>query len=86
MQGRFQILCPLCRGRGTWKRGCSKGGCMNFIVQISSKCEKGEGIKKSKIVLDILYGSLLTSNVGLPLTDVMIGLRLLVPWFYLGIS
>ena len=24
-------------GGGSWKSGCTKGGCMNFILQISSK-------------------------------------------------
>ena len=28
-------------GRGSGKSGRSKGGCMNFILQISSKCGRG---------------------------------------------
>ena len=28
-------------GGGSWKSGHSKGGCVNFILQISSKCGQG---------------------------------------------
>ena len=28
-------------GRGSWKRGCIKGGWVNFVLQISSKVKKG---------------------------------------------
>ena len=47
--------------RGSWKSRCSKGCCMNFIVGISSKCgRKGEGVKISKIFVDLINESPLT--------------------------
>ena len=30
-------------GEGSWKSGRSKGGYVNFTLQISSKCRQGEG-------------------------------------------
>ena len=30
-------------GGGSWKSGCGKGGCLNFIALIRSKCGQGEG-------------------------------------------
>ena len=33
-------------GGGSWKSGCSEGGCVNFILQISSKCRQGGGGQK----------------------------------------
>ena len=35
-------------GRGSWKSRCSKGGCVNFIVSINSKCGQGGGGQKSE--------------------------------------
>ena len=48
--GSFRI-CPHQRGRGSWKSGHSRGGCVNSILQISSKCGQWEGEgKKPKIL------------------------------------
>ena len=44
-------------GRGLCKSWSSKGGCVNFIISISSKWEQGEGVKQSEIFVDIIYGS-----------------------------
>ena len=46
---------PHSRGRGLWK---SKGGCVNTIVQISSKCGQGGGCQKSDLA-DVIHGWLL---------------------------
>ena len=43
-------------GGGSWKCGRSKGGFVNFILQISSKCGQG-GRGKSKNFADVIYGS-----------------------------
>ena len=38
-------------GRGLWKSGHSKGGCVNFILKISSTCgQGGEGGQNPKIL------------------------------------
>ena len=38
-------------GRGSWKSGRSKGGCVNFILEIRSKCgQGGRGSKNQKIL------------------------------------
>ena len=48
-------------GGGSWKSGHSKGGCVNFILQISSKCRQGgEGVKKAEKFADVIHGSPLT--------------------------
>ena len=45
------------KGGGSWKSGRSKGGCVNFILQISSKCgQGGEGVKKSDNFADVISG------------------------------
>ena len=45
-------------GGGSWKSGHSKGGCVNCILQISSKCgQGGEGVKKSENFADVINGS-----------------------------
>ena len=50
-------------GGGSCKSGRSKGGCMNFILQISSKCGQGEkGVKKSQNFADVINGSSLTDH------------------------
>ena len=42
-------------GGKSWKSGRNKGGCVNFILQISSKCgQEGEGVKKSENFADII--------------------------------
>ena len=44
-------------GGGEWKSGQSKGGCMNFIVQISCPARtRGEGVKKSGNFADVING------------------------------
>ena len=36
---------------------CSKGGCVNLVLQISPKCgQGGEGVKKSQNFADVIYG------------------------------
>ena len=30
----------------SWRHGCSKGGCGNFIIYTSSKCGQGGGVQK----------------------------------------
>ena len=43
---------------GSWKSGRSKGGCVNFILQISSKCgQGGRGSKNPKFCVYIINGS-----------------------------
>ena len=45
-------------GGGLWKSRRSKGGCVNCIVEISSKCgQGGEGVKKSENFADVINGS-----------------------------
>ena len=44
-------------GGGSWKSGHSKGGCVNFVVEISSKYGQGwEGVKKSEQFADVING------------------------------
>ena len=38
-------------GGGSWKSGRSKGGCVNFILQISSKCGQGGRGSKNQNIL-----------------------------------
>ena len=40
--------------RGSWKSRHSKGGCLNFMLQISSKCGQGEGVKKSQKIANVI--------------------------------
>ena len=48
-------------GGGSWKSGRSKGGRVNFILQISSKYgQGGEGVKKSENFADVINGCSLT--------------------------
>ena len=35
---------------GSWKRGRSQGGCVNFIVNSDPNAEKEEGVTKPKIL------------------------------------
>ena len=52
--GSVQILMSASEGGGgSWKSGHSKGGCMNFILQISSKWE---GVKKPENIADVING------------------------------
>ena len=47
---------------GSWKSGRSTGGCVNFILQISSKCgQGGEGVQKSETFADVITGCSLNS-------------------------
>ena len=41
-------------GGGSWKSGCRKGGCVNLILQISSKCEQRRGVKESEKFADVI--------------------------------
>lgn len=41
-----KIWCPHEKGKGKRKRRHDKGGCVNFVVLISSTCRQGEGVKK----------------------------------------
>ena len=51
-------------GEGSWKSGRSKGGCVNFILQISSKCgQGGEGVKKAENFADVINGCSLGTHV-----------------------
>ena len=48
-------------GGGSWKSARSKGDCVNFSLQISSKCvQGGEGVKTSKNFVDVINGCSLT--------------------------
>ena len=51
-------------GGVSWKRGRSKGGCVNFMLQISSKCGQGgeEGVKKSENFADVINGCSLNTT------------------------
>ena len=51
-------------GGGSWKSVCSKGGCMNFMVKIISKCVQGGGSNKSKNFADIISGSSLVCLIS----------------------
>ena len=45
-------------GGGSWKSGRSKGGSVNFILQISSKCGQGwEGVKNPENFADVINES-----------------------------
>ena len=46
---------------GGMEKRRSKGGCVNFILQISSK-EEGEGIKKAENIADVINGCSLTES------------------------
>ena len=46
---------------GGMEKQRSKGGCVNFILQISSK-EEGEGIKKAENIADVINGCSLTMS------------------------
>ena len=61
-QSLRNVLCTLgasrydvCIGGGgrSWKRGHSKGGCVNFKLHITSKCRQGERSKNQKIMLTL---------------------------------
>ena len=57
-------------GGGSWKSGRSKGGCVNFILQISSKCGQGGegGSKNLKILrMSLMEAPLLCSQRADPL-------------------
>ena len=44
-------------GGGSLKGGHSKGGCVNFILQISFKCgQREEGVKKAENFVDDING------------------------------
>ena len=48
-------------GGGSWKSKCSKGGSVNFILQIRSKCgRRGERVKKSENFADVISVSSLS--------------------------
>ena len=49
--------CPYRRGRGSWKSACSKGGCVNFLLQFRSKCGQGGKGTPSPSDIDIISGS-----------------------------
>ena len=49
-------------GRGSCNSGRSKGGCVNFILQINSKCRQGGGVKKSESFADVINGCSLDSD------------------------
>ena len=49
-------------GGGSWKSRCSKGGCVNFILQISSKCGQGEKGVKKKLRMSLTEAPLDYSN------------------------
>ena len=50
-------------GGGSWKSRHSRGDCVNFVVQISSKCgQGGEGVKKSENFADVIYGRSLAAD------------------------
>ena len=48
-------------GGGHGKANIVRGGCVNFILQISSKCGLGKGVIKSEILADVINGSSLMS-------------------------